>query len=257
MPIDPNLSDLFRATESPASSSLDAHQIIRRSKRRRLPSRIAVGSLVSLSVIGIGIASVNGIAALSPGVTASSGSAESLESADAPATDSGDASEGGFDAPGIMRAPAEKLNLCGGAVAEVAPSQSGLQLTVDFPDADTGSTSVSGTATLTNTGATVVTGYSGATPAVTLSRDGTVVWHSNGPTILSIVDITLAPGESMTYPASFTPVVCDVEDDITESFRDTLPAASPGEYQLSAALDVSGDAGTELVTGPSSTITLH
>jgi len=61
----------------------------------------------------------------------------------------------------------------------------------------------------------------------------------------------------MSYPASFTPVVCGVEDDLGDSFRDALPAASPGEYTVSAALDVSGDLGTELVTGPASTITLR
>jgi hypothetical protein len=255
------LSSLFRTSEPPALSRLDADDVIRRSRRRRLPRRIGVGSLVSLAVVGIGVAGITSAGGFAPGGTTSadsssiSGSAESAEAFDNGTMDYG--STNPEDSAGISRAPADKINLCGGALAEVAPSASGLQLTVEFADAAVGSTSVMGTATLTNTGTAPVSGYSGATPAITLSQDGIVTWHSNGPTIMSIVDVALAPGESMTYAASFTPVVCAVEDDLGESFRDTLPAASPGEYQLSAALDVFGDNGTELVTGPATTITLR
>ncbi|PRY69554.1 hypothetical protein B0I08_102230 [Glaciihabitans tibetensis] len=275
-----SLPDLFREADSRATSVLDAQHIIRLSKRRRLPGRIAVGSVVSLAVIGVGVAGVNGLNALSPGTTAISGSAESFESADAPAADSPTSdsdsgsgaagspdtdasagsevpSAGGFGEQTILGAPANKLNLCGGTVAEVAPSESGLELSVEFPDASVGSASVSGTATLTNTGDDPVSGYASPTPAITLSQDGVVIWHSNGPTIMSIADINLAPGESMVFAASFTPSVCAVEDDLGESFRETLPVASAGQYQVSAALDVSGDLGTELVTGPASTVTLR
>jgi hypothetical protein len=272
-PIDPTestVSSLFRAGPSPSLSSVDPQEVIRRSRRRRLPRRIGMGSALSLAVVGIGIAGITSAGGFAPGVSTSADSsslAESATTAESTEPFSDDASEADTSAPGLIeggvpdagisRAPAEKINLCGGALAEVAPAESGLQLTVDFPDATAGSTSVTGTAILTNTGSTSITGYSGATPAITLSRDGIVVWHSNGPTILSLVDITLAPGESLTYAASFTPVVCEVEDDLGESFRDSLPAASPGEYQVSAALDVSGDVGSELVTGPASTITLR
>jgi hypothetical protein len=78
------------------------------------------------------------------------------------------------------------------------------------------------------------------------------------------VPIDLAPGASTTYSTTFEPVVCAVDDDLAESFRAELPAAGPGTYALSAAMDVTldiapttPDAGLELVTGPLATVTLR
>jgi len=249
MATDPNIRDLFRADSVPAGRPIDTGAVIRRSKRRRLPAQVGVGGVFTLAIGGLGLVGVQGLA---PALTASSQSAESA--ADSGAPDSG----AGLLAPAqnesLKRAPAERINLCGGPLAEVAPSATGLVLTPSFPAAAAGAASVEGTVTLTNTGSESVAGYTSATPAITLSQNGVVLWHSNGPTIQMVSDVVLAPGESIQYPASFTPVVCSVDDDLAESFGADLPAAPAGDYQVSAAADVVIDGTAELVTGPQQTV---
>ena len=117
---------------------------------------------------------------------------------------------------------------------------------------------------LTNTGAQRVVGSLSPFPALTLSRNGIVLWHSNGPAPSLAQQIDLAPGATATFESTFDPVICGVEDDNRESFRSALPSAAPGSYQLSAALDFSpastdaaGRDTTVLVTGPTSPVTLH
>lgn len=249
MPAESNITNLFRSADAP-TPSIDVQSVIRRSRRRRLPKQVAAGSVFSLAILGVGFVGVNGVGA----VSGTSDQAAVLESAGGAAED-----ESAFSGPvedGAKLAPAEKLNLCGGEVAEVAPSSTGLELTVDFPDAAVGAETVEGTVTLTNNGTGRTVGYTAPLPVITLSQNGIVVWHSNGPMIMSVTDVDLAPGESMEYEAFFTPVVCSVEDDLGQGFRDNLPAAPAGEYQVSAAIDLVGDAPTELITGPADTITL-
>jgi len=267
MPVEPNLSDLFRSA-TPPTASLDAQDIIRRSRRRRLPARIGAGSLVGLAVVGISVAGITGLKSISFGSAGSADSATSAESEDdgvrtyegdsGPADDFGtDQFAGPSSAGGISRAPAEKVNLCGGPLSEVAPNERGLELTVQFADASVEDTTVTGEVTLTNTGTETVTGFTAASPAITLSQNDVVLWHSNGPMIMVAVDVNLAPGESMIYPATFSPVVCGVEDDMGEGFREDLPAVPAGDYQVSALLDLSGDASVELISGPAATVTLR
>ena len=223
---------------------------------RSFGAKIAAGSVFTLALGGLIVASVLGIGSLvRPAVSAAQADdAGSSDVAEVPAADPATAS--GSD---IKRAPAERINLCTGTVAEVAPSESGLQLDVHFADsAKAGTDSIRGTVTLTNTGSDTVTGYTAASPALTLSQDGIVVWHSNGPMIELARDVALAPGESLEYDASFTPVVCGVDDDLAElGFAEDLPAAPAGEYQLSAMIDLLGDSTADLVSGPTSTITLE
>ena len=157
----------------------------------------------------------------------------------------------------MKRAPAEKINLCTAPVAMVVPSATGLVLSVDFPDAAAGTSRVDGVVVMTNTGGETITGYTAASPAITLAQNGTVIWHSNGPTIQLARDVALAPGESIEYAASFTPVVCDVEDDVAESFRTDLPSAPAGQYQVSAAIDLMGERDADLITGDAQTVTLN
>lgn len=249
-------------------NSLDTQEIIRRSKRRRLPRTIGTGLVSTLAIVGLGIAGVSGLAAFPFTGASSSDSAVSSEAAtddftsdsqenadsfiyDAPNYDSSPLTESGESMPPTV--PAEKLNLCGAPLAEAAPSATGLQLTVDFPTADAGSASVTGTVTLTNAGTGIITGTTPATPIITLSQNNVVIWHSNGPTIMMITEVNLSPGESLTYPASFTPVVCGPEDDSGESFRNDLPPAPAGSYEVSAAIDLtltSSPSASELITGP-------
>lgn len=160
------------------------------------------------------------------------------------------------------RAAADRINLCGAPVASVAPAASGLLMAVHFPaTATVKSAPVVGTVTMTNTGKAHLKGTTAASPAITLSQAGVTVWHSNGPMIMLAALVDLEPGASMTYQAAFTPVRCSAADDAAPSFPDSLPQASPGNYQVSAAIDFSPDVATgssgELVTSPLSAITLN
>ena len=246
MASDPNIRHLFSAPQP--DDAIDVAAVVRRARARRLPKVLGIAGV---SVLAIGGIVVGGLQ-LGGGVSPASDTA----------TESFPLQEGGSqlfsDSTGdtVKRAPAEKINLCTGPLAEVAPSESGLVLTVAFADAAAGSDSVQGTVTMTNTGATTVTGYTAASPAITLSQDTVVLWHSNGPTTEQAREVALAPGESMEYSAAFTPVVCGVEDDEAESFRADLPAAPAGQYQVSAAIDLMGEFDADLVTGPTQTVTL-
>jgi len=257
MSTESDLKKMFGDT-GPALGQIDLARVLGRSSRRRVAQKVAVGGVTTLAVAGIGVAGFTGIRGLTPTTTAGSAS-----SANAPET-KGDSSTSGL-APdtGSKRAPAEKINLCGGTLAEVAPNANGLVLTTSFPDADASADRISGTVTLTNTGTEHITGTSAASPAITLSKDGIVLWHSNGPMIAMAAVVDLAPGASMTYRAMFQPITCGSEDDRADSFRDDLPHVAAGEYQVSAALDLSRQGAdgsflsTDLVTGPVSTVTLR
>jgi hypothetical protein len=245
-----DLRKLFAESEAP--NTLDAGTIVRKSRVRRLPRQVGAAALGTLAVAGIGVLGVQAFNAQTPIASTTMGGAY------APESDSMDTM--------IKRAPADRLNLCEGIVAEAAPSFYGLQLDVAFPEtAPATGEPVSGVVHLTNLGETPVTGTTAPSPAITLSQDGTVLWHSNGPVDMSAVTVDLAPGATMEYPASFLPVRCAVEDDAAESFRIDLPIVPAGRYELSAAIDFSPDPGMpqqetpgiDLVTGPREPITLQ
>jgi len=240
-----------RPTVEPGTG-IDTPAVIRRSRRRRLPRQLAAGGTLSLALVGLGVAGVMGLRAtplMNEAATSSDSSAES-------------GAAGGMAGGTIEAAPAHKLNLCGGTLAEVAPNESGLILTTSFPAVvpATGQ-SVSGTVVLTNTGEIPVAGTTAAAPAITVSKDGIVLWHSNGPMVAIAVEVDLAPGESIQYPAVFTPVLCGIEDDSAESFRDDLPALGPGTYDVSAAIDLvpldDASAPMPTITGPSAPVTIR
>ena len=220
---------------------------------RSLGAKVAAGSVFALALGGLVVASVLGIGSLTrPAASAAQADGAIVEQPlEIPAADQ----VAGGD---IKRAPAERINLCTGTLVEVAPSESGLELDVNFPDsAKAGTAAIEGTVTLTNNGTETVTGYTAASPALTLSQDGVVLWHSNGAMIDLARDVNLAPGESFDYETSFTPVVCGVDDDLADlGFAEDLPAAPAGEYQLSALIDLLGDSAADLISGPTSTITL-
>ena len=252
MPSEDDLKRMF--DESTAPNTLDPNRIIAKSRARRVPRQVAAGAVGALAVAGIFVVAIQGLPLNQQSST--------ISSADAPASDSA----GGSELSDIKRAPAEKINLCGGPLAEVAPSAYGLQFDLEFPaTAPVGNGPIEGTVRLTNTSDRHVSGSTAATPAITLSQDGVVLWHSNGPMIMSLAIVDLEPGQSMTYQASFTPVRCDVADDTAESFRDDLPALPVGDYQLSALIDFSADESLvtdtlpylDLVGGPSSPVALQ
>ena len=273
MPTESELRSFLQET-GPADAGrrlpVDASLIVRRARRRRLPKQLALGGTVTLAAAGIGIASIQGLQlAGGPSGTAVLGSASDGSAESAPGTEAGTTpgSAGGGDlgAGGdeIRRAPASRINFCGGALAEVAPSVTGLVLTTEFPDgAPADGSPVTGTVVLTNTGTERVSGTTGATPAITLAQNGIVLWHTNGPEIAMVMMVDLDPGESMQYGASFTPVRCEAGDDSGESFRENLPPLAAGTYGVSAAIDimldvpVNGSPEFELVTGPVESVSM-
>jgi len=266
MSTESDLKKMFSETGA-TLGQVDLSRVLRRSSRRRIAQQVAVGSATTLAVAGIGVAGFTGIR----GLAQSTGSASSASAPDANRPDANrpDANRPGATGAstatdsGLTRAPAERVNLCGGALAKVAPNAAGLVLTTSFEPADAAADRVSGTVTITNSGSAHVTGTSAATPTIVLSKDGIVLWHSNAPVAAIGAIVDLAPGASMTYQASFQPVTCAVEDDSSVSFRDNLPHVAAGAYQVSAALDLSRQnadgsfPGTDLVTGPASEVTLR
>lgn len=252
MPSESELRDLLASADAPPG--LDARLVIARSRRRRLPRQLAAGAVSVLAVAGISVVAIQTSLTSQPPTTVTM---LDQSTAGGAAPESADST--------IKRAPADRLNLCEAPVAEVAPSALGLQLDVAFPPtAPVGTQAVAGAVRLTNTGTETVSGTTTGAAAITVSRDGVVLWHSNGPIDAPIRTITLAPGESVELGASFVPVACSAEDDLSEQFRPDLPPLAAGDYALSAAIDFLPDApptdgstpGLDLVTGPRSTITL-
>ncbi|MEO7005998.1 MAG: hypothetical protein ABI275_07395 [Terrimesophilobacter sp.] len=236
-------------SEPPAHRGLDIGQIIRRSKRRRLPRQVGAGGVMTLAVAGIAVGGVTGLKAFFPGASTTSGASQSLDrggSELAPAQDSG------------AGTPAPRLARCGRPVASVPPNSFGLVLTPQFPSsAPANGEPVTGTVTLTNTGTATVTGSTAAAAAIMASQQGIVLWHSNGPTILLAKTVDLAPGQSVEYPASFTPVRCAAGDDTAEGFPNHLPSLGAGDYQVSALIEVNHDSAMTLVGGQPVTIRLR
>jgi hypothetical protein len=253
MPSDSEIRDRFREGTQPRGE-IDVDAVMRRVRARRRPRVILAASGSVLAIAAIVVPAVlttysTGGAASDTALVAGedSGGAAAPEAA----TESGAAQ---FD-----RAPAEKLNLCTAPVADVAPAANGLVLTMEPVTAAAGGRDIPVTVTLKNTGGSAVSGYTGGRPALTLSQDGITIWHTNGPQTMIALTIDLQPGESTTYEATFEPVVCGVEDDMAEAFRENLPAAGPGEYLLSAAIDFTRSDGSfvDLVTGPAAALTLE
>ena len=263
MPTESELRRQFHDDEPQGSIDLDA--VLRRSRARRRPRVAAVAIVSSLAALAVVVPVSISVASQQTG-TFSAGSAASApdsagDSATAPeALQGGSASGSG----GIKRAPAEKINLCTGALAAPAPAEDGLVLTVQPVDAAADARDIPVTVTLTNTGAQQVTGSLSPFPTLTLSRAGIVLWHSNGAVPSLAQEIDLAPGASTGFSTTLEPVVCGVQDDAQPSFRAGLPAAGPGDYRVSAALDFSptaadggGGGDAVLVTGPTSPVTLR
>lgn len=239
MATEPNLRHLFDAPQSPAG--IDVEAVVRRSRARRAPKMLGALGVSALAIGGLVFGGIQvGLAGF--GTTTASDSAGS-----------GPKVESGAGALDSARAPyALELAACGAPVASTV-ADSELTLAVSFPTAVAPGESVEGTVTLTNTGAERLTGQTGSAPAIALSRDNVVVWHSAGPPVQLAVDLDLEPGESVQYTAAFDARACSVDDDS----RTDLPAAEPGQYQVSAAIDFTDEHGDHLVTGPAETITVN
>lgn len=266
MPTEAELREQFHHDDrqsgpgSRGPDAIDLDAVLRRSRARRRPQVVAVAVVSSLAALAI-IVPVSVSVGLGPTGMFSASSGSSVSAGDASgqkAPESGPDAVGGAAGGGIDLAPAQKVNLCGGTLAELAPASNGLLLTVAPVAAVASDRSIPATVTLTNTGTTAFSGSASPFPAVTFSRDGVVLWHSNGavPSLAQVIE--LAPGASLTFSTTFEPVVCGVADDERTSFRPDLPAAGPGSYGLSAVLEVTtNDGGSIVVSGPVAAATLR
>jgi len=259
MPSEDELREQFHRENPGGAIDLDA--VLRRSRARRRPRVAAAAIVSSLAVLGV-VVPVSISVASSTTSTLSAGSAAS-------ASDDGKAPEAaGAGRPsgpgGVAQINIQGLNPCGAALTTPAPAADGLVLTVQPVDAAASDREILVTVTLSNTGAAEVAGSLSPFPTLALSRDGLVLWHSNGPVPSIAQQIDLAPGASTTFTTTFEPVVCAAEDDGPSGFRSDLPAVGPGDYQLSAVINFSpqtagadGGAGAVVVSGPTSPVTLH
>ena len=264
MPTEAELREQLHGDDGPGRG-IDLDAVLRRSRARRRPRRLAVAAASVLAVAGVVVPVTIGVAAGHPSTLSAGSAASSTSDGSAPGEKApevaaeGAAGGGASGGAAIDRAPADKINLGGGALSEPSPAPNGLVLTVQPVDATTASRDIPVTVTLTNTGTRRLVGSTLAGPAITLSRDGIVLWHSNGPAPMIAVSVDLEPGASMRYAASFEPLVCGVADDAGPSFRDGLPPTAPGVYRLSAAIDFtpSDGSGSVLVAGPTASAILH
>ena len=255
MPDEHDLKRMFESIDVPRSNGIDAKQVIRRSRARRLPKQLAAGAGSALVLVGI---TVLGVQSLQLGPSTTSGEAPAMQE------QSGDSGTEADDSMITLKgATAAEINECGASGITLDVNSIGLVLDVVFPaTASAASERIDGTVIMTNITSETVTGSALGTPAITLAQDGITVWHTNGATDLSVTAVELAPGEAMEFPASFEPVRCEPEDERLEAFRPDLPPAGAGTYQISAVLDFSSDqlTGTTeafLITGPGMPITLE
>jgi hypothetical protein len=241
------------ATHAPLPP-LDATAVVRRSRRRRAPRMVTAGGVFSLAAVGIAVAGIQGVQGLRLFSPASSESADAGQesAADQSATD-----PSATMPSGAPTGAADTVNPCGGTLA-AETDYPGLSLTTEFAaEASIAAGAVEGTVILTNTGDEPVRATSPAVAPVTLSQDGRVLWHTSGPMILSLAEIALQPGQSHSWPATFTPVECEDEAELLDADPATLPQVTPGLYQLSAAIDLTFEDGSTLqFVGSPANITL-
>lgn len=248
----PTESDLRDALEgvSPQTSRLDAAAVVRRARARRLPRQVAVASFAGLAVAGVVVVGASTLPRVMSTTTAADSAVEAPESA-----------AGGSPSQYTVRPDESFANVCG-EPTKPPPSAGELVLNLTFPSsAAADGLPVDGVATLINAGSTRLTGSTPARPVITISRDGVTVWHSNGPLDQAGRLIDLAPGESVDFAVSFTPVECSAPDEIGDGFRGELPALGPGTYEVSAFLAFAPEGAMQssmtFVGGPVRTIVLQ
>lgn len=250
------LRETMHSSAHNSAVGIDIDDVVRRARARRVPKQVAFSSLSVLAIAGIATFGISYLPSLQPGQGASDSSVmatmpESLQDS------------GGADASSKTTEARERTqNLCGSPTVNTPPNSAGLTLSVSFPDSsrDRGE-DIAGTVTLTNTGTSSVSGTTAISPTLFVSRDGITVWHSHGAMVSIVAEIALAPGQSFTYDAFFTPVECGEQDDVDGEFRDNLPALTAGSYDVTAEIvfvpNNSDAGGSFVVGGPAHTIELR
>ncbi|MER3389524.1 MAG: hypothetical protein RJQ01_05775 [Microcella sp.] len=246
------------AERSAPRSALDVDAIVRRSRARRRPALIGTGVVATVLIVGIGGLSVGALGSLVPNDltaadTASTAEEAAVEQGGSPEMDGGEAADGGS-----ALAPDWLQNRCGSApVTPADVPDAGLLLEIDFPArATTADDRVEGTVRVTNTSGERVSGRVSSSPAITLASGGLTVWHTSGVAEQGERTIALDPGESREFAAVLRPLLCTIDDEVraSEGFDAGLAPLPPGEYAVSAVLDIVVDDApqvrTPLVSAP-------
>jgi len=235
------LRRMLASTEAP--SRIDTDAVVRAARARRLPKQVATGAVGALAVLGIAVLAV-------PAIVPPQHSAITMSE---PAPEAGQSSDT------ALRVAADSLNQCGGPLAEPVDNRVGLVAEVRLPRSAAPGAEVAGTVVLTNTGEAAIAGTTASVPDVALARDGVVVWHT-GPTIQSVVEVHLEPGEQLELPVSLHALECGSEERLRAGGE--LEPVPAGDYQVSVVLDVATDAVGEfgaivaLVVAPPASITI-
>ena len=237
MPTDAELRGLFHDASAP-ESRIDVATVIRRSKRRRLPQQLGAGSLLTLAVAGIGVASISGLQGLAP-----RGASDTV--ADSPMG----ASESGPVSPADGQAGAPRMDACGIEAPPGYFGQTPLSLVAEFPDANAGG-SITGTVIVTNDGTEDFSGWTRSSPSVRVEAGGVVVARNEGATG-AIERVELSPGESLRLDGSVDAVTCGQAP--TQG-----TALEAGSYRLVATVEITAESGElTVVSSQATTVTLR
>lgn len=230
MPTDAELRTLFR--ESPAPDSrIDTSAVIRRSRRRRLPQQLGVGSVLTLAVAGIGFASFTGLQGVTPSMTA----------ADAPA---GVAESDTFSGTDMT-----SRSTCAADTAADGVAIENVEVVVDVPSSARVGETVHGTLTLTNTGTQPVDGTVVST-AVSLTGGREEISQRDDSS--AGTNVSLPPGGTTSIDFAFNTGGCDVAGEADRAPLD------PGSYDLVPSLTVEAADGTLWrLDGAASAITIR
>lgn len=249
---------LHRDAEGAPPSSIDLDAVLARSgsARRRRRAALIGGAAGALVIVAAGGLALGGLLGVGPASTtadapASSESGEAERAPDASAASGGvaPADQAPF-ASDFAGTPIDRLNPCGAEpVAAGLAVESGLELRVEAPTAVAPGARATAVVTLTNTSGVAYAGVLVSGPALTIS-DSVTVWHTSGLEAVR-TPIELAPGASTSFEAELVAAHCEPADEVAPALPDDLPALAPGEYRLSAAISLGGDAqplGTPLVS---------
>ncbi|MET4159646.1 hypothetical protein [Agromyces sp. PvR057] len=264
------LADEADAADAAGRRPVDLEAVLRGSRAlRRRRRRAVVGvtaSVAGLLVVGalaLGVGSLGERTATTAGSTAADGPAESeaelgddAASGQQEAVAPQDGAQFGDDA--LVVGP-DAVNRCGERIASATDAADGpLTAAIVAPTGPVASGSDAVVRVrIVNEGPTVVEGSLRSAPSVTVSDDGTTVWH---PAALDagLVPVRLAPGGQLELEGAFTAEACTAADEQDGALAADLPALSPGAYELSAAIGFVGATGSSpvLIVSPTVPVTI-
>lgn len=212
-------SHLAHSTMPPIAIDTDA--VIARSKARRRPRQLAVGTVGVLAAASLVFAGVTTFPRTNDLTSAGIMADEQTTRMN---------SEGGADSAESYLAPEETTlsEKCGAIIPDTATSPHGLALEIDFPSPVAASGTAFGTVRLTNTSSAAVEGTTASIPDVNLIRDDVSISHSPDAQILTVVPVNLQPGQSLEFAVSV-----DIYDCTTIDSGGTL---QPGTFAVSTSL---------------------